>query len=252
MPIAADIYYYSHEEEGKLPVVLLHGAGGSHLSWPAEIRRLPGFSVFALDLPGHGKSTGRGHQSIANYSGSVMAWLDAIGIQRAVFVGHSMGSAIAQSLAVDHPGRVTGIGLIGSATRLGVNPVLIQESANETTYFNAVEKIVSWSFSMHMPENLKSLVVKRMAETRPSVLNGDLLACDRFDMAECLSQIQCPAWLLCGDLDKMTPVREAYSLAALIPNTRLEIIPEAGHMVMLEKPEVVAASLSRFLREVPY
>ena len=163
-----------------------------------------------------------------------------------------MGSAIVQQLAVDYPPVVAGIGLIGSATRLSVNPVLLQESANETTYFNAVEKIVSWSFSANMPENLKALVAKRMAETRPSVLNGDLLACDRFDLAECLSQINCPTLLLYGDQDKMTPVREAYSLAALIPNAKLELVPEAGHMVMLEKPEAVASSLLRFLREIPF
>ena len=63
MPVAADLYYHIYEgsEEGRRPpVVLIHGAGGTHLHWPSEVRRLPGYRVLALDLPGHGKSGGAG------------------------------------------------------------------------------------------------------------------------------------------------------------------------------------------------
>jgi len=62
MPIASDLYYHVYHEDNILPVVLIHGAGGNHLYWPSEIRRLPGFRVFALDLPAHGKSGGRAQQ----------------------------------------------------------------------------------------------------------------------------------------------------------------------------------------------
>ena len=78
MPIAADLYYHAYQEGEKLPVVLIHGAGGTHLFWPSEIRRLLGFRVFALDLPGHGKSSGRGLQSIAAYATSVLDWMAAL------------------------------------------------------------------------------------------------------------------------------------------------------------------------------
>jgi len=252
MPIAANIYYLVYQTGEKLPVILLHSAGGSLLSWPSGIRRMAGYRLYALDLPGHGKSGGQGYQSISGYADIVMEWLGAVGLHSAVFVGHSMGSAIAQSLALDHPDHVLGLVLIGSAASLPVNPMLISESAHQTTFNKAVEKVVSWSFSPQTPQKIKSLVAKRLAETRPSVLHGDFLACDSFNVTNRVHEIHQPTLVICGSQDKMTPVRNAYFLADNLSSARLEIIRGAGHMVMLERPQEVATSLAQFLRQIPY
>ena len=123
MPVAAEIYYSIHADSSgdqRPPVVLIHGAGGTHLFWPSEVRRLAGYRVYSLDLPGHGKSGGRGLQTISAYRQAVCAWLEAVGLHSAVFVGHSMGSAIALTLALDDPEHVLGLGLIGASARLRV------------------------------------------------------------------------------------------------------------------------------------
>ncbi|MGD9091656.1 MAG: alpha/beta fold hydrolase, partial [Anaerolineales bacterium] len=125
MPVAADLYYHTYHEDIYPPVVLIHGAGGNHLYWPSEIRRLAGFHVYALDLPAHGKSGGLAQQSIEAYAGAVIAWLDSIGLHRAIFIGHSMGGAIIQVLALDHPEHVLGLGLIASGAKLRVAPQLL-------------------------------------------------------------------------------------------------------------------------------
>ena len=129
MPVSADLYYHFYEgsNEGQRPsVILIHGAGGNHLYWPSEIRRLPGYRVFALDLPGHGKSGGRGQQSISTYAEVVLEWLESVGIHSAVFVGHSMGGAIAMTLALDHPEHVLGLGLVSAGARLRVAPAFLE------------------------------------------------------------------------------------------------------------------------------
>jgi pimeloyl-ACP methyl ester carboxylesterase len=208
---------------------------------------LTGYSIFAPDLPGHGRSSKGGRQSIEGYTDDILGWLGALDIHTAIFIGHSMGSAIAQILAIEHPECVSGLGLIGSAARLRVNPVLIQESSNESTFHLAVEKIVAWSFSEHVADNLKALVARRMAETHHSILHGDLIACDHHDISDSMSLIHCPTLVLSGAEDRMTPVRQAHYLADHIPATQLEIIPHAGHMVMLERPYEVADALRRFL-----
>src|SRR4030065_234274 len=122
MPVTNNIFAFSHgaENVSRPPLVFIHGAGGTHLHWPPQVRRLHGQRVFALDLPGHGKSSGVGSQNIADYAKAAVDFLDAARLNAAVFVGHSMGSAIALTLALDFPKRVLGLGLVGSGARLRV------------------------------------------------------------------------------------------------------------------------------------
>lgn len=233
------------------PVVLIHGAGGTALHWPPKIRRLPGYRVYAVDLPGHGRSEGVGEQSISGYAERLVRWADEVGLARAVWVGHSMGGAIAQQLALSHPDRVVALGLVGTGARLRVHPLILEGTAKEATFPSTVETIVAWSFAPQTDQGLKTLAARRMAETRPAVLYGDFLACDRFDIRDQLSAITCPTLVICGAEDRMTPPRYAAFLAEHIPNAELVIIPEAGHMVMLERPEEVAQALLAFLERLP-
>jgi pimeloyl-ACP methyl ester carboxylesterase len=99
---------------------------------------------------------------------------------------------------------------------------------------------------------LVKLAGERMKEIRPSVMYGDLLACNEFDVRERLGEIHQPALLVCGADDVLTPLRYAQFLAGAMPNARLEVVTGAGHMVMLEKPQPVADALLRFLPDVPY
>lgn len=257
MPFANDVYYHAFEGPertaqpvGEKPaVVLIHGAGGNHLYWPVQIRRLPGYRIYAPDLPGHGKSAGRGHQSIESYAQSMIEWLSAAGLHQAVFIGHSMGAAIALTLALDYSEHVLGLGLIGAGARLQVSPELLESTASPTTFHNAVEFATRYSFAAETSPRLVELAAKRMAETRPSVLHSDFLACSRFDVTERVSAITQPTLVLTGAEDRMVPKRYSVFLSGAIPNAQLVLIPGAGHNVMLEKPHEVAEAIGAFLEE---
>jgi pimeloyl-ACP methyl ester carboxylesterase len=255
MPIAAEIYYQLNEHPEHrlhLPVVLIHGAGGNHLYWPSEVRRLAGCPVYALDLPGHGKSPGRGHQSIQAYSQNILAWLLEVGLHRAVFVGHSMGSAIALTLALEHREHVIALGLIGSAARIPPPPGSLEDSASQTTFNAAVQRLTAEAFSPQASPHLVELAAQRMAETRASVVHGDLIACDAFDITRHLHRIRKPTLIITGSDDKLAPLRQAQFLGSKLRNNRLEVVPDAGHMVMIEKPKEVASLLVGFLDELPH
>ena len=255
MPASAGMYYFQAHKSltAMLPVVLLHGAGGSHLSWPAEVRHLADQRIYALDLPGHGKSQAReGQQSIGGYARLVLEWLDSLKLPQAVFIGHSMGSALALALAIHHPERVLAIGLIGSGVRLRVHPELLAAASSPTSYLRAVEMLVSRSFSRHASSRLVELAGQRMAETRQSVLYGDLLACNTFDVSQQITRVRQPTLVMCGIDDQMTPIRYAQYLADAIPAARLQLIPAAGHMLMLEQPQATAATLDAWLKTIPY
>lgn len=254
MPFAANLYYFEHHGDNayKPPIVLIHGAGGSHLHWPAPIRRLPGYPTYALDLPGHGKSEGRGQQSIDAYTQSVLDWMHAIELRQAIFVGHSMGGAIAISMGIHHPEHVLGLGLIGSGARLKVAPVLLETASREETFPATIETIVKWAFDSQTNPKLVELAAKQMTKTRPSVLHSDFVACNAFNTMETLENLSIPALVLCGESDKLTPARYSQYLADHIPNAEINIILNAGHMVQLEKPEQVADALVDFVARVPF
>lgn len=222
------------------------------MHWPAQIRRLTGYNVYALDLSGHGKSEGRGRQSIDAYVGIVLDWMESMKLHQSVFVGHSMGGAISQTLALNHPEKVVGLGLVGTGGRLRVAPEILENTSRKETLPAAIDTIINWAFSSAADPQLVELSAKRMAEIRHTVLHGDFTACDAFDVMDSLSKITAPTLVLCGGDDKLTPVRYSQYLADHIPNAEIKIIPSAGHMVMLEKPEEVRQALLDFLSQVPY
>jgi pimeloyl-ACP methyl ester carboxylesterase len=249
MPINANIYYrYSNEGDSEsAPVILIHGAGGTHLHWPAQIRRLRGYRLYAVDLPGHGKSEGRGNQTIESYCQSLIQWMDNIRIFRGVIVGHSMGGAIALNMALQYPDRVVALGLVGSGARLQVTPSIIENSSSSTTFTIAVKDIMDRAFSPLSDPRLRELAAQKMETIRPSVLHGDFQACNNFDRMESIRKIRVPTLVICGQDDQLTPVRYSQFLANQIPRAQLRILAQAGHMVMLEQPQAVANELSAFL-----
>jgi len=253
MPVITELYYsfYGPAMSASPAVVLIHGAGSNRLYWPAEIRRMPGLRVYAIDLPGHGKSSHlSGCQNIGEYAGYLVNWMDAMGLEQVLLIGHSMGSGIALALAIQQPEYVSGVALIGSAARLEVNPELLALASNPQTFPEAVRTIIKWSFSPSASLRLVELASQRMLEGRPDVLYMDLLACNCYDSTESLGKVQSPALLICGEGDKMTPLHRSLHLAGALPAARLEIIPQAGHMVVLEKPKRVAEALGRFAASI--
>jgi pimeloyl-ACP methyl ester carboxylesterase len=254
MPLSAGLYYFDSggEDWSRPAVILIHGAGGNHLYWPPEIRRMQGQRLYAVDLPGHGKSDGIGRQSIADYARCVLAFMDSLKIHKAVFVGHSMGGAVALWLGLHNPSRTLGLGLVATGPRLRVSSELLVNSSSPATFPMAVRTAVEMSFGSQTDPRTKELAAQRMAEVRYSVLNGDFLACDAYDEANILGRVKAPSIIICGSEDRMTPLRYSQTMRERIKNSILHIVDGAGHNVMLEKPLVVANVLGLFLNGLPY
>jgi pimeloyl-ACP methyl ester carboxylesterase len=236
---------YQGDVRGKRNLVLVHGAGGSHLDWPALLRRLREANVYALDLPGHGRSEGVGRSSITAYCDFFLAFLDALGLEKAIVVGHSMGGAIVLDFALHYPDRLDGLILVGSGARLRVAPAILTGilSGFEAT----VDLVCDYAFGPSATEQLKRLGRQRLLKTPPEVLHGDYAACDAFDVMERLGEVRRPTLVIGGTADKLTPPKYSVYLRDHIPGAELVLVDAAGHMVMLEKPEVVAKAVSKFI-----
>jgi len=246
-------FYYSIHEGGKVnqkPVILIHGAGSSHLMWPVEIRRLPGHTVIALDLPGHGHSSGVGCQSIGDYTAAVTEFLASQGIFQAAFVGHSMGGAIALQLALDFPQHVLGIGVLSAGANFNLPAEMIAYLSSPATSTAGIQLLQERLSNTATPAAVLTPGIKAMTTARASVLYNDWLACSRFDLCTAATRITTPAYVACGSADRLTPPAQSQYLSDLLPIARLDVIHGAGHLLLLEQPLALAAGLQRFLDDL--
>lgn len=239
------LFYALSRGPGAPTLVLIHGAGGSHLHWPAELRRLPGATVYALDLPGHGRSDGPGCDTIAAYVTALVGFLDATGTERAVLAGHSMGGAISQMAALTHPGRVAGLVLVGTGARLRVAPAILDGILQD--FDGAIDLVTRFAWAKEAPQELTRRGREMMAQTAPEVIHGDFVACDAFDVMQRLNEIDAPTLVITGTADLLTPHKYGAFLADHIPNARLVTVEAGGHMMALEQPVPVARAVAEFI-----
>ena len=240
--------FYTVSGRGGPALVLIHGAGGSHLHWPAALRRMPGATVYAVDLPGHGRSAGPGRERIEDYAADIICFLDAVGVPRGVLVGHSMGGAIAQMTALMAPERVAGLVLVGTGARLRVAPVILEGILQDAR--GTLDLITEWAWGPEADPTLVARGRQMMARVHPQVVWGDFAACDRFDVRERIGEITAPTLVITGSEDRMTPPKFGQWLAERIPGARFVLVEGAGHMVMLEKPDEVARAIREWLKTV--
>lgn len=229
------------------PVVLVHGAGASSDDWPAPLRALPGRRVLAVDLPGHGAAPGPAGASIAERAAAVEALLDEAGIAAAVIAGHSMGGAVALTLALERPARVAGLVLVATGARLRVAPEALALSASPEGLALAARAMADRSYGPGASDAVREARAREIAATPPGLLHADLAACDAFDVMARLGELRVPALVVCGTDDRLTPPKYAAFLAERIAGARRVLVPGAGHLVMLERPAEVAAAIAGVL-----
>jgi pimeloyl-ACP methyl ester carboxylesterase len=227
-------------------ILFIHGAGGGEYTWSYQ----KGFfekeiSPIIIELPGHGESGGEGEQKIGRYAEHVHAFLKAMKLSKVTLVGHSMGGGIVQTLALTHPEVIHKIVLVGTGARLKVVPMIldgIKENFEET-----VQKITRFAYSRKASSDLIERGISDLLRCRPDVLYGDFLACDRFDIMNEVGKIDLPTLVLCGEEDQLTPVKYSEFLHSRIKHSKMEILPDAGHLVMIESPQAFNEKIGEFI-----
>ena len=234
--------------EGRETVLFIHGAGGGQYTWSYQKGFFEKeFNPVIIELPGHGASGGEGEEEIGKYAEHVYAFLKALGLEKVFLVGHSMGGAITQTLALTHAEMMKGIVLVGTGARLRVFPMILD--GIKINFEETVQKINQFSFSRKAQADVIEKSVSFMLQCRPEVLYGDFLACDRFDLMNKVEKIVLPTLILCGDDDQLTPVKYSQFLNSRMKGSKLEVLPNAGHMVMMEAAQAFNGKVREFIFE---
>jgi len=232
--------------EGTL--LFIHGSGGDHLKWDGLMKQVhPNLVRVAIDLPGHGSSPGPLLKTIDAAAALVRKIPALLNLPRPIFlVGHSMGSAIAMSIALDYGAEIDGLILIGAGSRLRVLPTLLEAlraGQKDPAFFKL-------GFAPDTPTAIVDAELLAYEQIPAELLLNDFTACDHFDRSKDVANIKLPALLIVGEKDQLTPVKYAQLLHDNIPQSNLVVISQAGHYVMLEKATEVSQAIEDFLLKV--
>ncbi len=243
-------------DPAKPVVVFVHGAGMDHTVWGLQARYVAhhGHAVLSVDLPGHGRSGGSALSSIGALGDWIAALLDAAGAKTATLVGHSMGALACLDAAARHGARVAKLVLCGVAAKMPVHPDLIQAAEQDPAL--ARDLIVDWGFGGRgrIGGNTAvglwlSTTAQRLIDRAASgVLATDLKACNAYADGEVdAAKVACPALLVIGEADRMTPAKAGRALAGAIKGSRAVEIQDCGHMMMVEQPDATLDAITDLL-----
>ncbi len=230
-------------------LIFIHGAATSKGLWQFQVNALADVAnPIALDLPGHGGSRGPGYKRIADYAQSVIHFMDAVPLDKAVMCGLSMGGAVVLDLLIHHPQRCCAGILMHTGAKLKVMPLIFDTiSRNYHQYFDLM---IQFALAKETePGNISELLRDIVADS-PETAILDFTACDSFDVMDRLHEIDLPVLVIVGDQDNVTPPKYGRFLCEKIVRSCLVSINGTGHLSPLEKPETVNHVLRDFLTQM--
>lgn len=244
------------------PLILIHGFGGSKDNWIYFAKALtPQYRVIIPDLPGFGDSSKPQDKSysIKEQVKRVDQFLAALKINKAHFVGNSMGGSIAGMYSITYPQKVKTLALFDTGGVMspikselfllrekGINPLVVKETGD-------FDRLLRMNF--YTPPRIPSIIKKYLAsqaiEAAPmnELIFGELSRGDMWTLGDNLDKIQAPTLIVWGDSDKILHVSTVDILKKNIKNSTVVIIKECGHVPMLEKPRETAAAYRAFLEK---
>lgn len=253
------IQYWDTGESGKPVLVLLHGFGSSKENWSYLVPFLRAqYRVLAPDLPGFGNSSFRTDcdYRMESQAERIASWLAQLGVSQFRLAGSSMGGAISALIAARHPALVTGLCLMNSAgapaTRMSMLEAGILAGKNYLIAENRADAVRLFQVCFHSNKHLLGAVFAFLMAgdmRHRSALNhaifGDLVRSLETTYLS-LPSIEAPTLVLWGDSDQVLNVSCVDAFLDQIPHARAMVLPETGHLPMIEKPRDTATVLQAF------
>lgn len=236
------------------PLVLLHGITDSGPSFEPVMAHLPErLRVLAPTQRGHGDASAPDTYRVIDFAADLESFLNEMGLERVVLTGHSMGAAVAQRFAIDHPERISGLVLVGAFAAFGRNPACIAFA--QTTLMPLtdpldpafVREFQESTLARPLPEAAMARIVAESLKAPARVWKAAWAGLLETDLTPDLARIKAPTLLVWGDRDDMALRSEQDILRRSIPNVRFTVFGDAGHAPHWEEPERFADLVTDFM-----
>lgn len=251
--------YYEEQGVGE-PVLLIPGGGGHALHWIFQMAALAqGYRAISIDNRGAGRSeVPRGPYHVRQMADDAAALLSELGIERSHVVGHSLGAAIAQELALSYPEKIDRMILLGAFARPSPTSLLLLDFWIQALRAGSDPRalwlvLLPWFYTpafMMQPERVDAVleaVARDPYPVSPEGLANQVAAAREHNVLDRLGQIGAPTLVLVGGDDIQAPPDAARQIAARIPDALLQVLPHGGHAVQLEYPKEVNEAVLTFL-----
>ncbi|MFJ4830868.1 alpha/beta fold hydrolase [Streptomyces sp. NPDC088747] len=239
------------------PVVFVHGLADSWWSFEPLLRRLPAsLHGYAFSQRGHGDADrpedGYTPDDLAS---DLVAFLDALGIGRALLVGSSTGGVQARIVAGSHPDRISGLVLAGVPATLADKPAVagIQQSLagfSDTVPREFVEDLMSGAVAGGVARGLMETMIDESLKVPARVWRQTLQGLLEADLPATLAGILVPTLLIWGDRDAFLPRGDQQAVLDAVHGASLLVYEGAGHAVHWEQPERVVADIAEFAARI--
>ncbi len=255
LPTGVKLEYVEQGDFSGVPVLLLHGLSDSWRSFESVLPHLPGsIRAFALTQRGHGDSSRpeEGYR-FHDFAADAAAFIDALELEAAVLVGHSMGGAIVQRFAIDHPERVLGLVLAGSFASLANSPVArelwdsVVSTMEDPVDPAFVRDFQESTLAKPVPDAFLETVVQESLKLPARIWKSTVAGALQDDFSGELHKIEAQTLLVWGDQDAMVPRRDQDAQMTAIAGSRLMVYEGAGHAVHWEEPQRFASDLASFI-----
>jgi pimeloyl-ACP methyl ester carboxylesterase len=239
------IFYQLKKNESEDALIFVHGSGGDAETWKYQFNLKINCDIVALDLPSHRNSDHVPELSLDLYVDIIKELIDQLSYRRVILAGHSLGGAIVQETYFKHPEKVDSLILIGTGARLKVSPIILAQLRND--YEDFIASLPIGAFYRKTSKDIIEWYARQTSKVGAQVTLRDFMICDAFNRIGELSSIKIPCLIICGKADKLTPVKYSQFFNDNIKDSELVVINEAGHMVMLEKPEDLNQAIKNFI-----
>ena len=235
---------------GQIPVVFIHGNGGSSAQWREQLHHLRSTRrAIAIDLPGMGKSPAppNGDYSLNAMAGAIDGAIRLMGLRRFVLVGHSYGGAVVASYAAQHPDRVAGVVYVDAAGA-GIN-LTEQQKSQLLAGLRAdpMAVINPWFAPMLKTSSttVREEVLASAKNTSIEAFTGALFSMEGYDGQRIVNAYRGPRLAIAA-----TDIESPASFHKHFPDIPTTRISGAGHWIMLDKPAELNAALDSFLESI--